>query len=105
MDLFYTGGHHYIVAINRFSGYLWFFTLPKLDTRAVIQCLQKLMNSFGYPRLVFSDNGPQFRGDFTGFCQQHLIKHKTSSPSNPSSNGLAESSVKSVSHREVLGQE
>ena len=98
MDLFYTGGRHYLVAVDRFSGYLWIFPLQKLDTRAVVQCLEKLMNTFGYPRLVFSDNGPQFRGDFTGFCQDHHIEHRTSSPGNPSSNGLAESAVKSAKY-------
>ena len=53
MDLFYNGGHHYL---DRVLAYLWIFALQNLDTRAVIQCLQKLMNSFGYARMVFSDN-------------------------------------------------
>ena len=57
----------------------------------VVQCLRQLMNMFGYLRVVFSDNGPQSRGDFTGFCQDHKIEHKTSSPGNPFSNGRAES--------------
>ena len=89
MDLFYTGAPS-----TGFWDTRGFFSLQKLDTRAVIQCLQKLMNSLGYPRMVFSDNRPQFRGYFTGFCQQHPIEHKTSSPDYPSSNRLAESAVK-----------
>ena len=51
---------------------------------------------FGFPRVVKSDGGPQFRGPFLEFCNRYNIKHELSSPYNPRSNGLAEAAVKSV---------
>ena len=98
MDLFYTGGRHYVVVVDRFSGFIWIARLHQLDTTAVLKVLNDIVNTFGYPRLVFSDNGPQFRGTFTEFCVKHGIEHRTSSPHNPSSNGLAEAAVKSAKY-------
>ena len=95
-DLFYTGGRHYLVVVDRFSGFLWIARLKQLDTRAVLHVIRELVNVFGFPRLIFSDNGPQFRQEFSSFCSDHAIEHRTSSPFNPSSNGLAESAVKSA---------
>jgi len=40
---------------------------------------------------VVSDNGPQLTADtFEEFCKQHGIKHITTAPFHPASNGLAE---------------
>ena len=53
-----------------------------------------MFESFGFPLSIYSDNGPKFRGPFREFCDKFGIAHVTSSPYNPSSNGLAESAVK-----------
>ena len=51
---------------------------------------------FCWPSSIRSDGGPQFRGDFSHFCEKHGIRHELSAPYNPKSNGLAEAGVKSV---------
>ena len=51
---------------------------------------------WGYPERIRSDNGPQFRGLFDQWCNDRNILHETSSPYNPSSNGLAEAAVKNM---------
>ena len=53
-------------------------------------------NLFGWPSSIRSDGGPQFRGEFTRFCETNKISHELSAPYNPKSNGLAEAGVKSV---------
>ena len=98
MDLFYVSGKHFLLTVDRFSGFLWIHHLKKLDTKAVLHVLTELINTFGRPASIFSDNGPQFRADFTAFCEAKNIVHHTSSPGNPSSNGLAESAVKSAKY-------
>ena len=53
----------------------------------------------GYPQYIFSDSGPQFASaEFKAYCQKHYITPLVSSAWYPTSNGLAESSVKIVKH-------
>ena len=49
---------------------------------------------FGFPRSIRSDGGPQFRGGFKTFCEEHGVDLERSSPYNPRSNGLAEVTVR-----------
>ena len=51
---------------------------------------------YGWPVVIRSDGGPQFRQEFAEFCKNNSISHELSSPYNPESNGLAESAVKNL---------
>ena len=68
--------------------------LRSLSSDAVIKVLTSWFNLFGWPSSIRSDGGPQFRGEFSRFCEFHLITHEISAPYNPKSNGLAEAGVK-----------
>ena len=89
---------NYLVVVDRYSGFPWAFKLSSTSTDAVWSCLKRIFFEHGYPRKIMSDNGPQFRGKFKELCVEKSIQHRTSSPYNPSSNGLAESAVKRISH-------
>jgi transposase InsO family protein len=53
----------------------------------------------GYPQYIFSDSGPQFAAaEFKEYCRKHHITPLVSSACYPQSNGLAESSVKSLKY-------
>ena len=93
-DLFQWNGSDYLVIVDRFSGFLWGKMLRKTRTDNVTKILQTIFHDFGYPQVIQTDNGPQFRGPFGQFCKEFGITHVTSSPYNPTSNGLAESGVK-----------
>ena len=58
--------------------------------------LTSWFNLFGWPSSIQSDGGPQFRGEFSRFCESHSMSHEMSAPYNPKSNGLAKAGVKSV---------
>ncbi len=60
--------------------------------------LKHWFSKFGFPQIIRSDGGPQFRTEFSEFCKTYGIMHELSSPYNPQSNGLAESAVKSMKH-------
>jgi hypothetical protein len=97
-DLFEVKGKHYLAVVDRYSGWPWVFDLVKLDTNSVTSRLQNTFLDFGFPSDILTDGGPQFRGPFTEYCSEHGINHSLSSPYNPQSNGLAEMTVKSMSH-------
>ncbi|GBO23175.1 Uncharacterized protein K02A2.6 [Araneus ventricosus] len=60
-------------------------------TQKTIECLRDSFVRFGPPLVLVSDNGSQFTSyEFQRFMQSNGIKHKTSAPFKPSSNGQAE---------------
>ena len=95
-DLFDLSGNAFLVTVDRFSGYPWVTKLSSTVTSTVCKALFDIFCEFGFPRVVKSDGGPQFRGPFLEFCTPFNMKHEVSSPYNPRSNGLAEAAVKSM---------
>ena len=73
-----------------------FAHLSSSTSAAIINVLKSWFNILGWPQSVRSDGGPQFRGEFSRFCDQFGIKHELSAPYNPRSNGLAESGVEII---------
>jgi len=96
VDLFQYGSDHFLVMVDRFSGFPMVHKLSSLSTTAITRVLQGWFNIFGRPERILSDNGPQFRAEFGVFCATIGCQHVTSSPYNPRSNGLAEAGVKIV---------
>ena len=65
--------------------------------KALQPVLKELFAKHGIPEEIRSDNRPQFASHlFAEFTKDWNIKHSTSSPLNPRSNGQAESAVKIV---------
>lgn len=62
-----------------------------------IEVLRDLFARTGVPRQLVSDNGPQFVAtDFQTFFRRNGIRHVTSAPWHPATNGLAERFVQSL---------
>ena len=62
-----------------------------------ISVLREMFARYGLPRQLVSDNGPQFTsGKFKQFLHANGIKHITTAPYHPSSNGAAERLVQTV---------
>ena len=96
IDLFEHKSRHYVVVVDRYSGYLWTHRLRNLSTAAVTEFLQTVFFVFGYPAAVRTDGGPQFRREFVAFCDANAIRHELAAPYTPTSNGLAEAAVKNA---------
>ena len=96
IDLFDFGGSQHLVCVDQWSGYPMYQKLASTTTSAVIKVLTGWFNTLGWPNVIRSDGGPQFRSKFGQFCKDNSIVHELSSPYNPRSNGLAESGVKIV---------
>ena len=98
MDLFDLEGETWLIMVDRFSGHPWATKLCKTNTQAITDTAQAWFLEVGYPKPSGATTDHQFRGPFTEFCDAHGINHQTSSPYNPSSNGLAEAAVKNMKY-------
>ena len=96
LDLFEARGVHYLIAVDRYSGWPFVSRLRSQVTQAVLLSLERWFYEWGFPRQIISDGGPQFRSEFKDWCDRHYILHQASSPYNSQSNGLAEAAVKSM---------
>ena len=79
----------------------WAEIIPTSSTTSstTIDILRTIFARFGLPNQIVSDNGPQFVSEeFNRFVTNNGIKHITSSPYKPSTNGLAERLFQSFKH-------
>jgi hypothetical protein len=68
VDLCKSKGLHFLVAVDRFSGYPWVARLTSKTTGAVIAIMEKWFCKFGWPQRLGSDGGPQFHHEFEEWC-------------------------------------
>ena len=68
-----------------------------MDQQTITTAFEEVFTEHGYPDELVSNNGPCYRGkQFSEFLRRKGIKHTTSSPYYPQSNGLAEAYVKVI---------
>lgn len=97
-DLFEVAGKNYLLTVDRYSKY------PLLDemgssvtSLAVMRKIRDYCALFGKPEEIMTDNGPQYTGpSFKEFVSSWDIKHVTSSPHYPRSNGFIERHVRHI---------
>ena len=97
-DLFEIRGQHWLLLVDRFSGYLWAHRLTSTTAQAIINQLRAWFLEFGFPKYLRSDGGPQYRTLFQDFCKESNITHELTSPYHSQANGLAEAAVKSAKY-------
>jgi hypothetical protein len=73
VDLCKLRGRHFLVVVDRFSGYPWVARLTTKTTGAVIAIMEKWFCEFGWPQRLGSDRGPQFRHEFEEWCSANNI--------------------------------
>ena len=72
----------------------WLERMTSTTSEKTIEVLQKLFARYGIPAQLVSDNGSQFTSEeFQRFLKRNGIKHITSAPYHPATNGLAERCV------------
>ena len=99
MDIFFHNGNHYLVYVDRLSGWPIITSFPNRDlkTRDVTSALRDFFMSHGVPTRIRSDGGLQFASaEFSDFASKWGFRHIMSSPHYPQSNGHAESAVKAM---------
>ena len=97
-DLFLLDGRNWIIIADRLSKFPIVEEIPKTcSSEAVSNIFKKYCGLFGIPEIVRSDNGPQYQGnEFQKFVKDWNIRHITSSPRYPQSNGFIERQIQTI---------
>ena len=81
----------FFVVVDGHSKWLDVVSVPSATTQHTIAKLMSIFATHGLPEMIVSDNGTVFIStDFQIFTKQNGIRHVTSAPYHPASNGLAE---------------
>ena len=90
-------GHMFFLVIDAYSKWLEISLMPTTTSNKTIETLKSLFARYGLPEQIVSDNGPQFTSDeFKWFCKSNAIRHITSAPYHPSTNGAIERAVQTM---------
>ena len=89
---------YYLVLVDAYSKWIDVFELGHSATATqTVNCLLRFISTFGLPKVIVTDNGPQFVShEFALFCQQNAIHHHRTPPYHPASNGQCERIVQEV---------
>ena len=86
-----------LIVIDAHSKWIEAVPVPSTSSAATIKVLRNLFATHGIPELIISDNGTSFTSDeFKQFVSRNGIRHRTSAPYHPATNGLVECSVQVV---------
>ena len=90
-------GKMILILIDAHSKWIEAVCTPSTTSSAVIEELKTLFAQFGIPETIVTDNGSCFvSAEIEAFFENNGIKHITSAPYHPASNGLAERAVQIV---------
>jgi len=86
----------YLIITDAYSKWPEVFEMTTMDSSKTLEKLRETFVRFGLPEYLVSDNGAQLTSEeFNNFCKLNQIKHLTSPPYHPATNGAAENAVKS----------
>ena len=96
IDYFTFDGNSYVLICDYFSKFPFLYR-AKTSFWSLRDRLIDLFSIEGYPDEIVSDNGPPFQSkEFAKFLSGLGIKHTTSSPGYPRSNGFIERHIQTV---------
>jgi len=88
-------GKMYLVLVDAYSKWLEVVPTSGCSAQTTVNHLRRIFATHGLPDIIVSDNGTSFTGsDFQEFVNNNNIRHVTSAPYHPATNGLAENAVK-----------
>lgn len=96
-DLFKFHNKTYILLIDYYSKYIEIVHLKDESATTTIKALKSCFARWGIPKIIRSDNGPQFSSrKFKQFAKTWNFKHVTSSPTYLRSNSMVERQIQTI---------
>ena len=96
-DLFHFAKNNYLLVVDYTTKFFECTMLTETTSNAVVTAMKSIFSRHGIPKVLMTDNGPQFTArDFKCFSSKWEFKHITSSPLYPQSNGMIERTVQTV---------
>jgi len=87
-------GHMFLVLVDAHSKWMEVKAVKAATSASTISQLRSIFATHGIPELLVSDNGSVFTSsEFEEFMRLNGIRHTTSAPYHPATNGLAERAV------------
>ena len=87
-------GHNYLVLVDAYSKWMDVVLMKSITSAKTIEKLRIIFSTHGLPLKIVTDNGATFTSkEFCQFVKQNGIKHVTSAPYHPATNGQAERAV------------
>ena len=87
-------GKMFVLLVDANTKWIDVHVVNSSSSQFTIEKMRATFAILGLPQILVTDNGPQFTSsEFSQFTKSNGIKHITSSPYHPSTNGLAERSV------------
>ncbi|XP_062404761.1 uncharacterized protein K02A2.6-like [Sardina pilchardus] len=90
-------GEMFLIAVDAHSKWLEVAPVRAATSAATIEHLRAMFSIYGLPHTIVSDNAAYFTSsEFKGFLSSNGVRHITSAPYKPSTNGLVERAVQTV---------
>ncbi|KAK2578340.1 hypothetical protein KPH14_012794 [Odynerus spinipes] len=90
-------GHYFLILVDSFSKWPEVHITKNITSATTIHKCRQTFSTFGIPELIVSDNGRSFTSmEFAQFLKANGIKHKTTAPFHPATNGQAERFVQTL---------
>lgn len=87
-------GKQFLIVVDAHSKWMESRTVSSTSTHTTIRHLRSIFATHGLPEIVVSDNATSFTStEFQEFMTRNGIRHITSAPYHPATNGLAERAV------------
>ena len=81
----------FLIVVDAHSKWLEVFQTSHSTSEATIRCLNSVFAKYGLPEHLVSDNGTCFTSaEFKYYLDRYGIRHTTTAPGHPATNGLAE---------------
>ena len=90
----FSGYKYWVIAVDSYTG--WTEVYPVKTKNGATEALEQWHHDNGKPEVVRSDNGGEFKGSFTKYCQKFSIFQRFTVPYSPEQNGRAEAANKVV---------
>ena len=96
------GALHYLIIVEKVTSYIWSRLFGHQTTANSLIMISDIIADHGRPKLVVSDSGPSFHGEFVAGLQALHVDHTSTSAYLAKTNGKAEKSVQLIKNMLLL---